>query len=388
MTENRLSKEDRRYKAIELWKQDWKVTEICSTLGCSRSWFYKWLERYDENNDSWFKEESRAPRSIPGKVDKGVEQLVVDTRKELMAAPFSQYGPQAIYYTLLQKGYSPPPPWTIARIVYRHDLVRKKKTGSYIAKGKTYPYSYCLAHQMDFVGPRYLSSKARYYFLSLIDCDGHWCQTSVLDNRRALSVCECLIRFWKGAGIPDFLQMDNDLSFWGSMNRPGAVGKVTRLCLLHGVTPVFIPQGEPWRNGIVEWFNNTMQKHLLSHDYANLEQLKKAAVHYDQVHNEDHHYSSQNGMTPKQAFQRLDYPLVPLDQSYAMPKGNLPLERGEIHIIRFIRSDCKFNLFGLSFLLPEEAKYEYVKGIILTEEHRLLVFKDQQFITDFEFILY
>jgi hypothetical protein len=182
--------------------------------------------------------------------------------------------------------------------------------------------------------------------------------------------------------------MDNDLSFWGSLKRPEAVGKVIRLCLLHGVTPVFIPQGEPWRNGIVERFNNTMQKHILTHHYESLEQLQKASAYYDQVHNETHHYSSQNGMTPIQAFKLFNYPISPLDQSYEMSDGTLPLERGEIHIIRFIRKECKFNLFGLSFLLPEKVKYEYVRGVILTEEHRLLIFKDREFITDFKFILY
>ena len=189
-------------------------------------------------------------------------------------------------------------------------------------------------------------------------------------------------------GVPDFLQMDNDLSFWGSLKKPAAVGKVIRLCLLYGVTPVFIPQGEPWRNGIVESFNNTMQKHLLSQEYNSIEHLQKNAVIFDKIHNETHHYSSQKGMTPKEAFKKYGYSVGQLDQSYKIPNGKLSLEPGEIHVIRFIRKDRKFNLFGLTLFLPENLVHEYVRGIILTEEHRLLIFNDQKFITDFDFILY
>ena len=388
MKEHGMSREELRQKAIELYNASWTVPEICSTLGCSRSWFYKWLNRYYERDEPWFKDQSRTPKSIPTKVDPVMEQRVVTTRKKLMSAPFSQYGPQAIHYAIHQQGYTPPPVLTIARILRRHELVRSKRQMSYIPKGKVYPYQYILSHQMDFVGPRYLSSKARYYFLSIIDCDSHWTQTSVLENRQANSACSCLIQFWKTVGVPDFLQMDNDPAFWGSIKKPGAVGKVIRLCLLLGVTPVFIPQGKPWRNGVIEHSNRTMQDRLLKHDeYASVRHLQEAAVRYDQVHNETRHYSSQNGMTPKKAFTLLEYPIVPLHKAYKVPDGDLPLESGEIHVIRFIRSDRKFNLFGLSFLLPEVAKYEYVKGVIFTDEHRLLILKNHQLIADLRFTL-
>ena len=57
---------------------------------------------------------------------------------------------------------------------------------------------------------------------------------------------------------------------------PEAVGKVIRLCLSLKVIPVFIPQGEPWRNGIIEHFNNTMQNAHLQTEYANLDELRNA----------------------------------------------------------------------------------------------------------------
>lgn len=387
MKEQSISQEQLRKKAIELYKNSWKVSEICAILGYSRTWFYKWLNLYYAKGAEWYKEESRKPKYLPRKTDKKIEQLVLETRKQLMSAQFSQYGPQAIYYSIVQQGYPAPPVWTIARILKRHNLVRIKRETPYVSKGKKYPYLYALCHQMDFVGPRYLSCKARYYFFTLIDQDSHFSQTSIFENKKGSSACDSLIRFWKTIGIPDFLQMDNELSFWDSLKYPGAVGKVIRLCLLLGITPVFIPQSEPWRNGVIERFNGTMQEHLLKHEYNSIHQLQKASAQFDEIHNQTHHYSTQNGMTPQKALKLLGYPLALLNKSFKMPEGGMPLASGEIHIIRFIRSDLKFNLFGQSFFMPEKARYEYVKGVILTDEHRLLIFLDQELICEYKFVL-
>lgn len=389
MKEHNLNHEQLRMRAIELYKKNWKVSEICTTLNRSRNWFYKWLNRYNNNDPQWYKEQSRAPKIKNSKTSIEMENLIIQTRKHLLSQPYLQYGPQSIYYTLAQKGINPPPVWTIARVLKRHDLTQDKRVTPYIPKGKKYPYEYALSQQMDLVGPRYLSSKTRYYFHSLIFCDTHHAQISALKNQRSESVCNSLIRFWKTAGIPDFLQMDNYLSFWGSLIRPNAVGKVIRLCLLFGVTPVFIPVKEPWRNGIIEHFNCTMQKAILPNaKYVNVEELQGAANNFCEIHNKTHHYSTQDGMTPIQRMEYLHYPLNRLNKGFVLPKERLHLNSGEIHVIRFIRSNLKFNIFGLSFSLPKETQYEYIKGIIITDEHRLIIFKDQEYITEFQFMLY
>lgn len=105
---------------------------------------------------------------------------------------------------------------------------------------------------MDFVCPRYLSGGIRFYFLNIIDCDTHCANIFVQSNKDSLSVCQNLIYFWKVFGLPDFLQMDNELAFIGSLRYPGAFGNIIKLCLGLDITPIFIPQAEPWRNGIIE----------------------------------------------------------------------------------------------------------------------------------------
>jgi hypothetical protein len=39
MKEEIKSKEELRIRAMELFKNNWSVTQICKTLDCSRNWF-------------------------------------------------------------------------------------------------------------------------------------------------------------------------------------------------------------------------------------------------------------------------------------------------------------------------------------------------------------
>jgi putative transposase len=383
------SKEELRLRAMDLYNNNWSVTRICKTLDCSRNWFYKWKKRYAMKDPGWYKEHSREPKNKLRRRNEDVESLIIETRKELISKPYMQYGPQAIFYILEQKEIKPPPVWTIARVIKRNGLSNTRRKKPYISKGKKYPYEYLLCQQMDFIGPRYLYSKARFYFHSIICCDTHYSQVTINENQNSKNVCDSLVKYWKTLGIPDYLQMDNDLSFWGSLNKPSALGKVIRLCLEHRVTPIFIPQSEPWRNGVIEHFNKTVQNAVLnSSRYDNIQQLREATEEFCESHNQNHHYSTQEGMTPIKRLEYLKNPYTKLDENYSLPEKPLQLEDGEIHIIRFIRSDLKFHLFGLSFALPEDTIYEYVKGVIRSKDHRLIIYQDQEYVTEFNFKLY
>ena len=380
------SEEKLRQRAIELYENNVPIQEILTTLKKSKSWFYKWLKRYRQRGHDWFKEDSRAPKTKSRKTSLEMENLVLTTRKQLENQAFHQYGPQAIFYELSAQGINPPPVWAIARILRRNGMVKKQFKKTYQSKGRAYPYAgFSLCHQMDYIGPRYLEGGQSYFCHTVIFEDAHLAQVIIQDNFLAQSTCGNLINFWKVAGIPDFLQMDNSISFWGSLRMPNALGKVIRLCLSLGVTPVFIPVKEPWRNGIVEHFNKTFQSAVLTKKYKNIEELKKSASTFCDIHNQTHHYSSQNGMTPMEAMKKYGHPWHILPEDYQMPQGEIEIEEGQIYIIRFIRSDLKFNLFGLSFPVPEELMYHYVMGVILTAEHKLKIFKEQNFITEFPF---
>jgi transposase InsO family protein len=55
---------------------------------------------------------------------------------------------------------------------------------------------------------------------------------------------------------------------------------------------ISLPESEPWRNGVVERFNNTYDKSFLRRQrFPSLEALREELSRFEQFHNEHHHYA-------------------------------------------------------------------------------------------------
>ena len=67
---------------------------------------------------------------------------------------------------------------------------------------------------------------------------------------------------WKDLGLPAQVQLDNARELAGGGPGAHTLSRVIRLCLRYGVSPVFIPEGEPPFNGSVENFNGWFQEPL------------------------------------------------------------------------------------------------------------------------------
>jgi putative transposase len=72
-------------------------------------------------------------------------------------------------------------------------------------------------------------------------------------------VVESLIGHWREFGLPGYAQFDNDTIFQGPHAHPDVVGRVSRLCLSLGVTPVFVVPHEFGFQSMVENYNGTWQ---------------------------------------------------------------------------------------------------------------------------------
>jgi len=92
-----------------------------------------------------------------------------------------------------------------------------------------------------------------------MDIGGHGVAVNPKRSKVHKEVAVSLKESWEITGIPYFLQLDNQLSCRGSNRYPRSFGLVIRLCLLLGVEPIFIPLGEPWRNGCIEKFQETFE---------------------------------------------------------------------------------------------------------------------------------
>lgn len=380
-----MTEYDKRKQAISRRQAGETVTDIAASLGKSRQWFYNWWKRYEDSDgaDDWYVDQSRAPKTTPTKVSATVEQQVIDARRQLERKRIAQTGAIAITYHLRSQGIDPPPVWTINRIIARNEL---NKSIPQRRSTKNYPELFFHSHQMDLVGPRYIKDDGRFYNVNIIDTCTRHCLVKPFRSKASRNIAETLAEFWATHGMPDALQMDNELAFRGSNRYPRSFGVVVRLALAIGVSPVFIPIKEPWRNGIVERFNRTYDERFFrSQSFSSFAHLREASQDFVTFHNANHRYSRLAHKTPNQmAAQRLPEICyngkIDLDQ-------RIPLEEGNIYFLRFIRSDCKLHLPTESFPVDKRLKYTYVVAQISVENHCIFLQQDDKVIQTIEYIM-
>jgi putative transposase len=369
-----------RASAVQRYLAGESPQSICVSFGKTKPWLYKWVSRYTSKDPAWCVDQSRRPLLSPYRTSVEIEKIVEMVRLSLYNKGHF-CGKQAIQWEMIDMEVQPLPSLsTIGRILRRRELTHRR-TGRYTPKGKKYPeLPACLpnqTHQVDLVGPCYLTGPIRFYSLHNVDAAINRCGIEPLPSRAAQNILDAVYAVWLRIGIPENLQADNELAFFGSPAHPRGMGPLIRLCLRYGVNLWFIPPSEPWWNGVVEKFNDHYrQKFLAKVTMASMPQLRQESLAFEHRHNSMYRYSKIHGKTPLQALAGLEKKLVfpsksnpprhPLDKS----------EEGCYHLVRFIRSDCRLNIFGEIFSAPPETQYEYVVATIDVKEQRLKLFLD------------
>ena len=112
--------EQRRQRAIDRYLAGDPLEDICRELACSKSWLYKWRDRYLATDPSWSAERSRRPRTTQTKTSQRIAQVVVALRQTLVQQG-KDCGAAAIQQALAQQGIEPVPSQrTLYRILHRY----------------------------------------------------------------------------------------------------------------------------------------------------------------------------------------------------------------------------------------------------------------------------
>lgn len=381
-----------RSLAVQRFLSGEKAEAICISLGRSKAWLYKWVERHLAADASWNLSRSRRPLNVSNRTPKEIEEIVKMVRLNLYNRDLF-CGAQAILWELEDLGVAPLPSLrTINRILTRNELTCRR-TGKYEAKGTPYPKLPSRlpnqTHQADLVGPCYLKGPIRFYGLNVIDTATVRCGLHSSTTKAGQDILNGFWSIWKRLGIPDNIQVDNAMTFFGSPTHPRGMGPLIRLCLHHDVEPWFIPMSEPWRNGMIEQFNDLYQQKLLGKVImATEEELKAGTFAFEQRHNSSFRYSKLGGKTPLKALAASKAKLrFPTQENFPQHRLRKP-ESGRYHVVRLIRSDLKLNLFGELFPVPPELKLEYVVATIDVKEQKLKLFLDKTQIEEFDYKLH
>ena len=77
------SPEQRRQLAVKRYLDGDPIEVICHEMGCSKSWLYKWKNRYQAAEPTWSQERSRRPKTTPAKTPEAIEAEITRLRQTL-----------------------------------------------------------------------------------------------------------------------------------------------------------------------------------------------------------------------------------------------------------------------------------------------------------------
>lgn len=349
--------------------------KVAADLGRTDRWVRKWVARYDPADPMWATEFSRTPATSPNKTPADVEKTVLEIRARLMDNPWAQVGSGAIAWEMTKLGIEPPSSWTIERIVARAGVPKRRaRPDKYVPKGTPYPAAPMLVrpgawHEADLVGPRHLGGGVGFYALNAVDVGRRKTAIEVLPDKTEYQIARGLIRIWSRLGVPGGLKLDNGKTLQG-MHGHLAV-PVWLACSL-GVRVRFIPFGEPWRNGVIEHFNDVFDKRFFRTErFDDLRALKRQAAAFERFHNSSHRYSVLKRATPNEWERKLGFEPKPLDPSTAVPTKRP--RRGVVEFVRLIRSDRLLRVLDEEIPMPEKLIHRYVTATLSVRTERLVI---------------
>jgi transposase InsO family protein len=372
-----------RQRAISLRLAGRPVKPICAALGRTEAWFHKWWRRYLEGGPEGLYDLTRANHHVAQRIAPELERIIISIRRRLQAraTPATRYrlvGTTAIHAELKSLGVRPLPcERTIARVLERHGLTAPRMRLAPLLPRQEYPGPQARAsnelHEVDLVGPVYLKGRRhRYYIWVCKDAfDGAVCMR-LASSRRMEEVLWFLGECWKDLGRPEQVQLDNarELAGWGPAAR--TLSRVIRLCLRFGISPVFIPVGEPQCNGSVENFNGWFQGPLFQRRFRRPGDLRRELARLQEAVNTQHVHPRLGGQTPAQ--HRRGLRLHRLPAHFEVPTGRLPLAAGRVLFLRRVSAAGTVTVLSQKFRVGKSHRGLYLRLVIDTRRGQLTAY--------------
>jgi hypothetical protein len=169
-------------------------------------------------------------------------------------------------------------------------------------------------------------------------------------NIPSTKVVSAMSEHWRHFGLPAYAQFDNDARFQGNHRSADSIGRVIRLCLSLGVTPVFAPPRETGFQAAIESFNGRWQAKVWHRfHYESLAALQLQSARYITT------YRSHTNGRIEQAPARRSFPPVWQLDLQAHP-------RGRIIYLRRTSEQGKVNLLGHSFFVDQNWPHRLVRA--------------------------
>src|SRR5262249_45240062 len=372
-----------RQRAIALRLSGRPVQSICQALGRSTFWFHKWWRRYLQAGAEGLYDLTHATHHVAQRITPELERAILSIRRRLQAhtAPATRYrliGASAILAELKALSIRPlPNPRTIERVLQRNGLTAPRVRLAPLLPRQEYPGPQARAsdrlHEVDLVGPTYRKGSGHRYsiWVGKDAFDGAVCLRLAF-SRQMEEVLGFLGECWKDLGRPAQVQLDNarELAGWGPSAR--TLSRVIRLCLRFGVSPVFIPPGEPQCNGSVENFNGWFQEPLFQRRFTRPGDLRRGLARLHEAVNTQHRHPQLGGHTPAQ--HRRGLRLQKLPASFEVPTGRQKLAAGRVTFLRRVSVAGTVTVLSQSFRVGKRHRGLYLRLVLDTGRGKLTAY--------------
>lgn len=364
-----------RRKAIRLTLRGGSRREILQGIARSSSWLHKWQERFAQFGWPGLRSQARRSQRLAGRYAARTRRLVVQARRRLVNRTVGLIGAKAIQQELrtAQLLRRIPSLSTSRRILHEYGLIKTPRPAPQAYFPQPTPTVHYVLHAMDWTA-RYLEGGPKVFAFHTIDLQTHAIAQTLSTDKTALMVREHALQAWQTLGLPDGLQMDNDSAFTGGGKAPRRFGDFVRLCLSLGIEPLFLPVGEPKRNGVVERLNGLWSRAFWNRrHFRSVAQVKRASPDFTAWY--EHHYfpPALNGLLPGQARRQDRRPRLTAKDIRALPDA-LPLTAGHIHFLRRVEADGMIRVLNEPWKVDKRLAGQYVWATVVTHKRRLEIY--------------
>ena len=264
------------------------MREVAHTFSVSASTVSLWCGRAQGQRLDRVDFEGDKPGLATNRLADSVERRILGMRTLLKASVLGEYGAAAIHRALSGSSPSSPVPSkpTIHRVLLRNgavDSARRQRRppppkGWYlpeVAQGRAELDTF------DFIEDLKIAGGPIVDVLTATSLHGGMADAWPMLERTAQNTLLAVLQRWRQDGLPGYAQFDNATIFQGSHRASDSVGRVVRLCLALGITPVFAPPREPGFQNAIEGFNALWQAKAWRRNHvSDIEHLQRVSAAY------------------------------------------------------------------------------------------------------------
>ena len=264
------------------------MREVAHTFGVSASTVSLWCARAQGQRLDRVDFVGDKPGLATNRLADSVERRILGMRTLLKASVLGEYGAAAIHRALSGCSPSSPVPSkpTIHRVLLRNgavDSARRQRRppppkGWYlpeVAQGRAELDTF------DFIEDLKIAGGPIVDVLTATSLHGGLADAWPMLERTAQNTLLAVLQRWRQDGLPGYAQFDNATIFQGSHRASDSVGRVVRLCLALGITPVFAPPREPGFQNAIEGFNALWQAKAWRRNHvSDIEHLQRVSAAY------------------------------------------------------------------------------------------------------------